>query len=80
MTDGQKNEKSLENLSKKLEKLKKTVKIDFKYEILKNPSMIVLKFVNSENDEVVRQIPPEDSVRIAKAIESFLGIFVDKSV
>lgn len=80
ISDGPKGEKALHDLSKKLDQLKKTVKIDFKYEILRNPSMIVLKFVNSDNGEVVRQIPPKDSVKIAKAIDSFLGIFVDKSV
>ncbi len=88
---GQRNGKTLQNeqvnsqkvfkdLTKKLEELKKVVKTSFKYEILKNPDMIVLKVVNDENGEVVRQIPPKEAVKLAKAIDELLGLFVDKHV
>lgn len=72
--------KAFEDLAKKLENLKKIVKTHFKYEILKNPDMIVLKIVDENNGEVVRQIPPEEAVRLAKAIDTLLGLFVDKHV
>ncbi len=74
------SKKAFEDLTKKLEGLKKIVKTHFKYEILKNPDMIVLKIVNENNGEVVRQIPPEEAVRLAKAIDDLLGLFVDKHV
>ncbi len=72
--------KAFEDLAKKLEDLKKVVKTSFKYEILKNPDMIVLKIVNDDNGEVIRQIPPKEAVRLAKAIDELLGLFVDKHV
>ncbi len=72
--------KAFDELTKKLDDLKKIVKISFKYEILRKPDMIVLKMVNEENGEVIRQIPPEEAVRLAKAIDALLGLFVDKHV
>ncbi len=72
--------KAFGDLTKKLENLKKIVKTHFKYEILKNPDMIVLKIIDESNGEVVRQIPPEEAVRLAKAIDDLLGLFVDKHV
>lgn len=72
------SQKAFKELTKKLEDLRKIVKTRFKYEILKNPDMIVLKMVNEENGEVIRQIPPEEAVRLAKAIDDLLGLFVDK--
>lgn len=74
------SQKVFKDLTKKLEELKKVVKTSFKYEILKNPDMIVLKVVNDENGEVVRQIPPKEAVKLAKAIDELLGLFVDKHV
>lgn len=72
--------RTFEDLTKKLENLKKIVKTHFKYEILKNPDMIVLKIINEDDGEVIRQIPPEEAVRLAKAIDDLLGLFVDKHV
>jgi len=74
------SQKAFKDLTKKLEELKKVVKTSFKYEILKNPDMIVLKVVNDESGEVVRQIPPKEAVKLAKAIDELLGLFVDKHV
>ncbi len=74
------SKKAFEDLTKKLEDLKKIVKTHFKYEILKNPDMIVLKIVNENSGEVVRQIPPKEAVQLAKAIDALLGLFVDKHV
>ncbi len=74
------SKKAFHDLTKKLEGLKKIVKTRFKYEILKNPDMIVLKIINNSNGEVVRQIPPEEAVRLAKAIDALLGLFIDKHV
>ncbi len=73
-------EKALKDLTKKLEDFKKIVKTSFKYEILKKPHMIVIKVVNDENGEVIRQIPPKEAVKLAKAIDTLLGLFVDKHV
>jgi flagellar protein FlaG len=72
--------KAFEDLAKKLEDFQKVVKTNFKYEILKNPDMIVLKIMNSDTGEVVRQIPPKEAVRLAKAIDELMGLFVDKHV
>ncbi len=73
-------EKAFKELAKKLEAFKKVVKTSFRYEILKKPHMIVIKVVNDESGEVVRQIPPKEAVKLAKAIEALLGLFVDKHV
>ncbi len=74
------NSKSLNDLGKKLGDFQKIVKVSFDYQILKNPNMIVLKIVDQSNGEVIRQIPPEEAVKLAKAIDELMGIFVDKHV
>ncbi len=40
---------------------------------------MVLKIVNSETDEVIRQIPAEEALRIASRLSKLLGLLVDHS-
>jgi flagellar protein FlaG len=75
-----KNSDQLKDLAKKLSDFQKIVNVSFQYEILKNPNMIVIKMIDDNDGEVIKQIPPEAAVKLAKAIDELLGVFVDKHV
>ncbi|MCX7678025.1 MAG: flagellar protein FlaG [Spirochaetes bacterium] len=40
---------------------------------------VVLKVINTENNEVVREIPPRELVRVYEHIHELIGMFVDES-
>ena len=39
----------------------------------------VIKVINADTKEVIRQIPPEDMLRVAARIKDLLGVLFDKS-
>lgn len=81
ITDRQNDQKmSLKDVGKKLDQFQQITKVSFKYEITNNPDMIIIKIVDQKSGEVVRQIPPEEAVKLAKAIDELLGVFIDKHV
>jgi flagellar protein FlaG len=41
---------------------------------------VIIKVVDQENDKVIRQIPSEDGVRIAKAMDNLKGLLFAQSV
>ncbi|BBJ28892.1 flagellar protein FlaG [Athalassotoga saccharophila] len=81
INDRQNDQKmSLKDVGKKLDQFQQITKVSFKYEITNNPDMIIIKIVDQKSGEVVRQIPPEEAVKLAKAIDELLGVFIDKHV
>lgn len=52
------------------------IKLDFSYD--KELNRMVVKVINKENGKVVRQIPPEEMLKIAKRMEEMVGVLMDK--
>jgi len=73
-------QRAIEEFSKKLEKLRKIFRgeAEFKYDSELN--MVIVKIKDTETGEIIRQIPPEVMVKIAKSINELLGILVDERV
>lgn len=46
----------------------------------KNSKKIVIKIVNSETKEVIRQIPPEELVQLAESLQASNGSLFDKTI
>jgi len=42
-------------------------------------SRVVMKVINTSNNEVVREIPPKEMVRVYEHIHDLLGMFFDES-
>ena len=40
---------------------------------------IIVKIINSETNEVVREIPPKDAIKLLEHIQDFLGMLVDET-
>ncbi|MCD6551808.1 flagellar protein FlaG [Thermotoga sp.] len=73
-------QRAIEEFSKKLEKLRKIFRgeAEFKYDDELN--MVIVKIKDSETGELIRQIPPEVMVKLAKSINELLGILLDERV
>lgn len=70
------NLKSLaETLNSAANALNKRIAFSFNEKI----NRVVLKVINTENNEVVREIPPRELVRVYEHIHELIGMFVDES-
>ena len=55
------------------------VHTELSFTIDKETNKTVLKVINSRTQEVVRQIPAEDALRLASRISKLMGILVDEN-
>jgi len=65
-------------LKNKLDKIQKLFTGEARFEVNREADMIVVKIINKETEEVVRQIPSEVSVKLAKALNDLEGILFDE--
>lgn len=72
--------KAMESFKKMLEKLSRFFKTEAQFTIEREPNMIIVKIKDIETGEIVRQIPPEVAVRIAKNLQELIGILFDEKV
>lgn len=40
---------------------------------------VILKFINSDTEEVLREIPPKEMIRLLERMHELIGMFVDES-
>ncbi len=52
------------------------IQLDFTFD--KQLKKIIVKVINKETGEVIRQIPPEEMLKIAKRMEEMVGVLLDK--
>jgi len=77
--DDEKNlEDILKDFKKKLEKLKLIFRGEAEFSIDRDTNMVIVKIKDKETGEIIRQIPPEVVLKIAKSIEEFLGLLLDE--
>ncbi|MCX7813596.1 MAG: flagellar protein FlaG [Pseudothermotoga sp.] len=72
--------KAMESFKKMLEKLSRFFKTEAQFTIERELNMIIVKIKDVETGEIVRQIPPEVAVRIAKNLQELIGILFDEKV
>jgi flagellar protein FlaG len=65
-------------LKNKLDKIQKLFTGEARFEVNREADMIVVKIINKETEEIVRQIPSEVSVKLAKALNDLEGILFDE--
>lgn len=71
-------DKAIETIQKKMEKFRRIVKSEAEFRIDRKTGMVIVRIKDKETGEVVRQIPPEVVVRLARTIEEFLGMLFDE--
>ncbi len=74
--DPQELKRVIEELKKRFDLFNKYLKIEIDEEL----DIPVIKIVDRETNEVVRQIPPEYLLKIMKNIDQVLGLLVNKRV
>ncbi len=68
--------KTVEQLNEKLKLFDSSLQI----EIDKDTGIQVVKIIDSKTKEVIRQLPPETTLKIAKYIDEITGLLFDKKV
>ncbi|WP_457626272.1 flagellar protein FlaG [Persephonella sp.] len=68
--------KSIEDLNKKFEMLNSQLKV----EVDEDTGIRVIKIVDKETKEVIRQIPPEVMLKIAKYLDEVAGLLFNEKV
>lgn len=63
-----------------LERLKKIFRGEAEFKIDKDTNMVVIKIKDPESGEIIRQIPPELALKLAKNIQELLGVLMDERV
>lgn len=58
----------------------KTTSIGLRFEIDDQTHRVITKVVDKETGEIIRQMPNEDVVRLARAIDKLQGLFVSHAV
>ncbi|OAQ20467.1 flagellar protein FlaG protein [Thermosulfurimonas dismutans] len=74
--NSQELKKLIEELKKKFDLFSKYLKIEIDDEL----DIPVVKIVDKETNQVIRQIPPEYLLKIMKNIDQMLGVLVNKKV
>ena len=67
---------SVENLNKKLDMLNSQLKVEFD----EDTGIKVIKIVDKETKDVIRQIPPEVILKIAKYLDEVTGLLFNEKV
>lgn len=53
--------------------------VDVRYSVDEDTRQVVVKVVDRQDGEVIRQIPSEEMLRIAKAIDTMRGVLIDRT-
>ncbi len=67
---------SVENLNKKLDMLNSQLKVEFD----RDTGIKVIKVIDKETKDVIRQIPPEVILKIAKYLDEVTGLLFNEKV
>lgn len=71
------SEKELKKAVNEINDAFKSVNIARQFVIDKETDQVVVKILDTEKNEVIRQIPSEDALRISKNIKEMLGLLFD---
>jgi len=72
--------KAMDSLKKTFERLSRFFKTEAQFTIERELNMIIIKIKDRDTGEIVRQIPPEVAVKIAKNLQELMGILFDEKV
>ena len=78
--DPQQLQRQLQEAVAELNKQMEHTGVSLGFSIDESIGRSIVKVVNKESGELVRQIPSEDVVRVAHSIESLKGILYNKSI
>ncbi len=75
--DDEQKKKLMEKIKEKINKLLSQWNIQLDFIIDNDLDRVVVKVKNKETGKIIRQIPPEEMLRIAKSLEEVSGLLLD---
>lgn len=76
------NQESIDELNKELKNITETNRLNVQFKFEKEANQLIMKLIDEETKEVVRQVPAELMLKIARIVSSQLnsGAFADAKV
>ncbi len=74
----EKDENSLDSSIEIADKLAIAFNKAIKFQIHEKTEQVYVEIVDKETGEVIKQIPPEEMIKIAVSVKEFLGLIVDE--
>jgi uncharacterized FlaG/YvyC family protein len=71
---------SMEKIAAQLNEVMRELDTKLSFAVDRQTNQIVIRVMNSATQELIRQIPAEDMLRIAARIKEMLGIVFDRTV
>ena len=71
-------EDAVKTMQKKLKKFREVLKSEAEFKIDRSTGMVIVKIKDKDTGQVIRQIPPDVVVKLAKTIDEFLGMLLDE--
>ncbi len=71
------SESSIKSMVKELNTAVKMFNTNLSFSVDKDTGKTVIKVIDTETKEIIRQIPPEDALRVAAHIKELVGILYD---
>jgi uncharacterized FlaG/YvyC family protein len=69
----------IESTIKNLNTLSKNFNEKVQFSLHEKTNRIIIKVVNSDTNEVVREIPSRYSIKLLEHVQEYLGLFIDES-
>jgi flagellar protein FlaG len=79
-TNSDQNQLSVQDAVKHLESFVSIARADISFSIDEASGVQVVKIMDTQSKEVIRQFPSEEAIRIAQALNKLQGIFVKDKV
>ncbi len=71
-------EDAIKTVQKKLKKFREVLKSEAEFQIDRSTGMVIVKIKDKDTGQIIRQIPPDVVVKLAKTIDEFLGMLLDE--
>lgn len=74
--EGKQGNPSIEDAVKKIENFVSAVNSEISFSIDQSSGAQIVKVMDSQSKEVIRQIPSEEAIQLAQALDKLQGLFV----
>ena len=70
---------NIDNLVDTLNSAARTVNERVSFSFHEKTHRVIMKFTNAETNEVIREIPPKEMIKLLEHMHELIGMFVDES-
>jgi flagellar protein FlaG len=70
---------NIDNLVDTLNSAAKSINERVSFSFHEKTNRVIMKFTNTDTNEVIREIPPKEMIRLLEHMHELIGMFVDES-